>query len=72
MLMSGANMIKIEDEEIWELVGLAVDSLTFVERLDGNSTFTLSRDARMKIALDICNRNLDKLPVRIRSRLSVE
>jgi hypothetical protein len=63
------NKIDITDDEIWELIGITFDTLSFVERISGHSAFGLNKATREKLSLGICERNLDKLPLRLRSRL---
>jgi hypothetical protein len=65
------SKIDITDDEIWELIGIAFDSLSFIQRNDGFSAFTLNKATREKLSLSICERNHDKLPLRLRSRLKI-
>lgn len=66
-----AEAVEVSDEEVWELVVVAIDTLAFYERKDG-VPFKLPRSERESLALRVCERNYDRLPLRIRSRLRIK
>lgn len=61
--------IEITDEEVWELVMIAIDSLSIGGRV--GAPFTAGREIRHKLALDLVKRNFERLPIRILGRVQV-